>query len=99
LTFSSHGPVELTVEVGGFFQVCGVDYHGGAMVPPCSPAARRSASWPRVAVRLLSRELARRATGATLYILDEPTTGRHFDDTKKLLAVLHTLVERGTPWS
>jgi excinuclease ABC subunit A len=43
----------------------------------------------------LSRELARRATGATLYILDEPTTGLHFDDTKKLLGVLHTLVARG----
>jgi excinuclease ABC subunit A len=42
-----------------------------------------------------SRELARRATGNTLYILDEPTTGLHFDDTKKLLAVLHTLADRG----
>jgi excinuclease ABC subunit A len=43
----------------------------------------------------LSKELARRATGSTLYILDEPTTGLHFDDTKKLLAVLHTLADRG----
>jgi excinuclease ABC subunit A len=43
----------------------------------------------------LSKELARRSTGRTLYILDEPTTGLHFDDTRKLLEVLHELVEQG----
>jgi len=43
----------------------------------------------------LSRELARRATGRTLYLLDEPTTGLHFDDIRKLLAVLHALADRG----
>ena len=43
----------------------------------------------------LSRELSRRATGQTLYILDEPTTGLHFEDIRRLLDVLHTLVEAG----
>ncbi|HEY6148423.1 MAG TPA: excinuclease ABC subunit A, partial [Thermoanaerobaculia bacterium] len=43
----------------------------------------------------LAKELARRSTGRTLYLLDEPTTGLHFDDIKKLLGVLRSLTEKG----
>ena len=43
----------------------------------------------------LSRELAKRSSGKTLYLLDEPTTGLHFEDIKKLLGVLQRLVDKG----
>ena len=43
----------------------------------------------------LSTELQRRSTGRTIYVLDEPTTGLHFEDVRRLLTVLHTLVDKG----
>ncbi|HNJ34917.1 MAG TPA: ATP-binding cassette domain-containing protein, partial [Leptospiraceae bacterium] len=43
----------------------------------------------------LATELSKKSTGRTLYILDEPTTGLHFEDISRLLSVLHSLVERG----
>lgn len=83
--FSAHpqiaGPLRLLERVG-------VDY-----MPVGQPSPQLSGG---EAQRIkLARELRRKGTGRTIYILDEPTTGLHFDDIRKLLEVLHELVEAG----
>ena len=83
--FHAMPPVRHKMET---LQRVGLGYITSASRRPRSRAARRNgSSSPRSSVR--------RATGDTLYILDEPTTGLHFEDVRKLLEVLHALVEQG----
>jgi excinuclease ABC subunit A len=83
--FSAHPsifkPLQLLDEVG-------LDYvHLGQSSPTLWGGEAQRIKW--------ARELSKRATGRTLYILDEPTTGLHFEDIRKLLEVLHRLVDAG----
>jgi excinuclease ABC subunit A len=83
--FSAHpsivAPLQLLADVG-------LDYlHLGQSSPTLSGGEAQRIK--------LARELAKRATGRTLYLLDEPTTGLHFDDARKLLEVLGRIVDAG----
>ncbi len=80
------------------FRLVAIAISGGMLIGQSQRAAKSQSDTPtraQIEQRYAAGELSKRDTGSTLYILDEPTTGLHFEDIRQLLEVISKLVERG----